>query len=409
MKSLHKMHPFRWFLFLWMGLVYLWGLRVGTVDARQRSDTTRIVLFSVLMIVHTGIYWIGITRIRERRWQLLFFAVQGALVLVISLVSRDVFVTFGLYLVLIGMPVGIMRDVRMASALVVGYVALFGLNIGLWAFLGLLSSETVRVTLLYTGPLALFVGGYAILFIRQARAREQAQELLHELEVAHAQLAEYVERVEDLTLTAERQRMARELHDTLAQGLAGLILQLEAVDSHLAGQRSTRAREIVQQAMARARATLADARRAIDDLRVDDICKKGDLIELVEEEISRFTAATGITCSCDLDSLSTIPAALHEHALRAVTEGLTNVARHAQARQVWVSAEQRGDMLAIEVRDDGIGFEPAALAEQVGHYGLLGMRERARLAGGSLEIVSAPSAGTTIRLQLPGNNGGFIS
>ena len=408
MKSLHKIHPFRWFLFLWMGLVYIWGLRVGTVDAKDHASTTRIVLFSVLMIVHTGIYWIGITRITQRRWQLIFFAVQGALVLVLSLVSRDVFVTFGLYLVLIGMPAGIVRDVRMASVVVVGYVALFGFNIGLWAFLGLLSSETVRVTLIYTGPLALFVGGYAILFIRQARAREQAQELLHELEVAHAQLADYVERVEDLTLTAERQRMARELHDTLAQGLAGLILQLEAVDSHLASQHSARAREIVQQAMARARATLADARRAIDDLRVDDT-SKGDLAQVVQEEISRFTAATGIPCNCDLDSLSTIPVALHEHALRAVTEGLTNVARHAQANQVWVSAEQRGGMLAIEVRDDGIGFEPVTIAQQVGHYGLLGMRERARLAGGSLEIMSAPSVGTTIRLRLPGNNGGGVA
>ncbi len=95
------------------------------------------------------------------------------------------------------------------------YVALFGFNIGLWAFLGLLSSETVRVTLIYTGPLALFVGGYAILFIRQARAREQAQELLHELEVAHAQLADYVERVEDLTLTAERHRRERRCATTL--------------------------------------------------------------------------------------------------------------------------------------------------------------------------------------------------
>lgn len=408
MKSLHHTYSFRWFLFLWMGLVYIWGLGVGQVDSRKDTSTTGILLFSVLMIVHTGIYWVGVTWIGRRLWQLLFFAVQGALVLVISLVSRDMIVTLGLYLGLIVVPVGIVRDVRMASIVVVGYIVLFSLNVGLWASLGLLGWGTARITLLYTGPLALFVGGYAILFIRQARAREQAQALLHELEVAHTQLADYVERVEDLTLTAERQRMARELHDTLAQGLAGLILQLEAVDSHLASQHSTRAREIVQQAMARARATLADARRAIDDLRVEDLSKKGDLAQVVQEEISRFTAATGIPCSCDLDSLSTIPVALHEHALRAVTEGLTNVARHAQANQVWVSAEQCGGMLAIEVRDDGIGFEPATIAEKAGHYGLLGMRERARLAGGSLEIMSAPSVGTTIRLRLPGNNGGCV-
>ena len=403
MESLRKIHPFRWFLFLWMSLVYVWGLHVGTA-LRQQSNTTRIVLFSALMIAHTSIYWIGTTRTRQRFWQLLFFAVQGVLVLLISLVSRDIFVTFGLYLVLIGLPVGMVRDVRLASALVGGSLALFGLNIGLWASLGLLSSELVRMTLIYIGPLALFVGGYAILFMRQARAREQAQELLYELEVAHAQLADYVERVEDLTLTAERQRLARELHDTLAQGLAGLILQLEAADSHLAGQRSIRAREIVQQAMTRARATLADARHAIDDLRKND-----NLVEMVEEEINRFITATGISCNCDLGSLSIIPSALHEHALRAVTEGLTNVARHAQASRVWVSAEQRGDMLTIEVHDDGIGFEPTMIAKQVGHYGLLGMRERARLAGGSLEIMSAPCAGTTLCLRLPGNNGGCIA
>lgn len=409
MKSLQKIHPFRWFLFLWMILVYLWGLRVGTVAAHQHNNTTRIVLFTALMIIHAGIYWIGVNGIKGNRRQLLFFTVQGALALIISLVSTDMIVTLGLYLMLIAMPAGIMSEVRIASTVVAGYVVLFGLDVALWAVLGLLSSETARLTLIYTRPLALFIGGYAILFIRQARAREQAQTLFHELEVAHAQLADYVERVEDLTLSAERQRMARELHDTLAQGLAGLILQLEAVDSHLASQRSTRAREIVRQAMIRARSTLADARRAIDDLRMDGVRPQDDLTEAVKEEVDRFTTATGIPCSCSLDSLSAIPLALHEHVLRAVSEGLTNVARHAQARHVWVTAEQCGDMHAIEVRDDGVGFEVATIAKQAGHYGLLGMRERARLAGGSLEIMSKPGLRTTVRLQLPQSREGCVA
>ena len=222
-----------------------------------------------------------------------------------------------------------------------GYLILFSLNLGLKGFHGLLTWASIRVTLFYTGPLVLMVVGYAILFIRQSRAREHAQALLDELEVSHIQLADSVERIEDLTLIAERQRMARELHDTLAQGLVGLILQLEAVDLHMASQRFTRAQEIIQQAMARARATLADARRAIDDLRITDAMRE-DLTEEVQEEIHRFTAATGIPCTCCLDPLSTIPVALHEHALRAVTEGLTNIARHAQANRVWVLANNRG-------------------------------------------------------------------
>jgi len=92
-------------------------------------------------------------------------------------------------------------------------------------------------------------------------------ELLAELESANRQLTEYAARVEDLTIAAERQRMARELHDTLSQGLAGLILQLEAADAHLAADRPERARGILEQSMEKARGTLKEARQVIDDLR----------------------------------------------------------------------------------------------------------------------------------------------
>jgi NarL family two-component system sensor histidine kinase YdfH len=87
--------------------------------------------------------------------------------------------------------------------------------------------------------------------------------------------------------------------------------------------------------------------------------------------------------------------------MRAVREGLTNVARHAQAAQVWVRVVCRDQMLAVEVQDDGIGFEPPALTTRAGHYGLTGLREQARLAGGALDVTSAPGAGTTIRLCIP--------
>ena len=105
------------------------------------------------------------------------------------------------------------------------------------------------------------------MYSRQADARVKAQELLAELEAANRRLTESADQIEDLTLANERQRMARELHDTLAQGLAGLILQLEAADSHLASGHPDRAQAIVQQAMTRARETLAESRRAIDGLR----------------------------------------------------------------------------------------------------------------------------------------------
>src|SRR5258708_32705916 len=109
--------------------------------------------------------------------------------------------------------------------------------------------------LLYGLTAFVLVVGYAL---HQARARTQTQRLLRELEQAHRQLADDAIRIEELTRVAERQRMARELHDTLAQGLAGLILQLEAVKAHLVVGREERALENVIQAQRLRRATLTD-------------------------------------------------------------------------------------------------------------------------------------------------------
>jgi NarL family two-component system sensor histidine kinase YdfH len=248
-------------------------------------------------------------------------------------------------------------------------------------------------------PVTLFVVVYVTLYGRQAEARVQAQRLLGELEQAHLQLVEYAAQVEDLTLAAERQRMARELHDTLAQGLAGLILQLEAGSTHLEHGRTARAQEIIHQAMGRARATLADARRAIKDLReVPESAR--DLDKVLRREVERFSAATGIPCDLSLELPEPIPEPLSVHAQRIVAEGLANVARHAQANQVWLHAVSTGKMLDFEIRDDGLGFD-ASIVGRRDHYGLVGMRERARLAGGSMEITSQMGQGTRLKFALP--------
>ena len=193
--------------------------------------------------------------------------------------------------------------------------------------------------------------------------------------------------------------MARELHDTLAQGLAGLILQLEAADAHLGRQEDDKAQSIIRQAMLRARATLADARRAIGQLRAEAL-RPADLERAIRQEAERFSAATGIPCQVSIDLPAAIPEAVSENSLRAVSEALANAARHAQARHAWVDLAPDHDSLAVSIRDDGVGFEPAEVETQ-GHYGLLGLRERARLAGGGLEVSSSRSQGTTVRLTLP--------
>jgi NarL family two-component system sensor histidine kinase YdfH len=360
---------------------------------RTLLKPTKLIPLILLGAVHGALYWFSPHLTFNRRWMVPFFLMQGIIVFAINLITQNQGMLVGLYLALSGAAVGIIEDLRKGIIPVAVYAVLAGANQVLaWGWGSLFG------WLILFGPMMFFVVVYVVMFTRETQSRRRAQQLLEELEAAHQQLAEYATKVEDLTLSAERQRMARELHDTLAQGLAGLILQLEAVDSHLGQDRPDQAQAIVHQAMGRARVTLADARRAIQDLR-DDTPLIDDLSDAIRQEVDRFTTATGIPCELELSAPKEIPTSVHEHARRAVAEGLTNIARHAQANNVWLKLGESDGMLEIALRDDGVGFNPSV--EVSGRYGLVGLRERARLAGGSLELISEPGAGTTLTLVLP--------
>ena len=151
--------------------------------------------------------------------------------------------------------------------------------------------------------------------------------------------------------------------------------------------------------MQRARLTLADASRAIDDLRDGTFLL--DVNSSVGEELARFAEATGLRCHSELKAPARLPLMLQETILRTASEGLTNIARHAQAQQVWVTLRQEEQGVTMVVRDDGIGFDPLAANRGNGHYGLIGLCERAQLVGGSLAIASTLGKGTTLTLHVP--------
>lgn len=357
-----------------------------------------VALFTGLMLAHAVLYWLVLRLPQRLPWMLGYLAVQTALATAIALLAANLGTSFGLFAALIGISVGMLRQRALAAAAVLILLALL-------ALVTLRTTTDVPLSwwLVMAIPMTLFVVIYVLLYTRQMEAREQAQTLLAELEAANRQLAEYAAQVEDLTLAAERQRLARELHDTLAQGLAGLILQLEAARSHLDAGRADRAGAIIDQAMARARSTLHAARQAISDLRAAQDAVS-DLGQAIRREAERFSAATGIPCALEISLAAPLPEQASQHALRIVAEALSNVAQHAQAGQVWVSAVEEAGAVEIAVRDDGVGFAAAANGPGAGHYGLVGMRERARLAGGELAISSAPGQGTMLRLRLPASD-----
>ncbi len=370
-------------------LAFIYGITLYETPTVRQPAT--LIPFTLLMLLHAGLHWFSPYFIQPRRHLAIYLILQTSLVVLLSWISGGTAVSFALIMALAGETVGMLEDWRRSIIAMIGYLALLLFTnylIDGWQFIPTWLGMAV--------VMMVFVLVYVLLFMRQINARQEAQSLLHELETAHRQLAEYAQQVETLTLETERQRMARELHDTLAQGLAGVILQLEGLEAHLEKGRLAEATVIADQAKTRARATLADARSAIADLREHTGEKP---LTLIENEIARFATATGISCESDLPATLSLPPAIGEHAVRCVGEGLANVARHAQASQAWVTLGTENGRLHITIRDNGLGFDPNKIA--AGHYGLLGLRERARLSGGQMAINSAPGQGTTLHMELP--------
>ena len=239
---------FMGFLTLVVGAMYV----ITLVNVPELRQPVTFIVFTLLTGIHVILHWY-LYRIAERSpaWVTGYIILQGLLAFVISVISGALGMVFALFMGLIGESVGLLGINRWGLLALTYYLIL-----SMICFANLTGINSVGGYWLMTIPVVISVVIYVTLYMRQTEARSQAQTLLLELERANRQLSEYADRVEDLTIANERQRMARELHDTLSQGLAGLILQLEAADANLAADRSEKARVIIQQSMQQARATL---------------------------------------------------------------------------------------------------------------------------------------------------------
>lgn len=389
--------PFYLFLFLVLLVAYV-AVLVTIESMRQPGP---LAWFTGLMLAHAVLHGLSVLLVQRRRWIPAYCLVQGALAFAIGYLTQSGAVIMGLNMALVGQAVGILwpnwRATAGAASL---FIALTLLNVVLlWGPGSLLQFVPAL------GGVLVFVLLYVVLYLRQVRTREEAQALLQELEIAHGQLKDYAERVEELTISQERQRMARELHDTLAQGVAGLVLQLEAVDSHLDAGRAERAQAVLRQAMQRARLTLHDARRAIQALRPVAL-EHGNLVAALGQEVDQFAATPGVRATFVDDSgPMDLPPDVAQEILRIVQEGLRNIARHAQASHVLVKLASDARGIRVVVQDDGVGFDPAGTWERPGRFGVAGMRERAERIGGTLQVESESGQGTQLTLVVAGGEG----
>lgn len=198
----------------------------------------------------------------------------------------------------------------------------------------------------------------------------------------------------------ERRRMAREIHDTLAQGLTGIVTQLQAAEQAVAQAPDgpTGWRRHIEAATQLARDSLSEARRSVDALRPEPL-EEGRLSEALCAVAARWSAVNGIPAQVTTTgTVRRIDPEAEFALLRAAQEGLANVARHAHASRVGVTISYMENEVALDVRDDGVGFDPALLDHG---FGLVAMRQRIASLSGTLQVESEPGGGTAISACVP--------
>ena len=241
----------------------------------------------------------------------------------------------------------------------------------------MLYSAEKRITATYPLGVLQTVTAQAALLISSERAREA---------------------LEFAIIIQERTRLAREIHDGLAQTLAYLKLQTAQIQRALAQNDQEALKELLSQNYSALADAYLDARQAIDNLRLNPQHGMDHWLDLA---IKEFEHLSSIPVRRSFTAVSTdIPSEVQAQLVRIVQEVFTNIRKHSRAKNAWlVLKEWEGDLI-LEVGDDGQGFHPDDIPV-LSQYGLRGMRERAELIGADFQVVSRPGQGTVIHLRLP--------
>jgi signal transduction histidine kinase len=282
-----------------------------------------------------------------------------------------------------------------------------------WRGIAVISALMLAVLILslrrwHDWPFALYGGlafGFAILFtivfsvlaVQSEKARSEVQRLAAELGAANRRLREYAVQAEELSATRERNRIAREIHDSLGHFLTVANVQLEAARA-LAPTNPAQAHAAVGKAQAFIQEGLQDIRRSVASLRTSPLANK-PLSQALHELVDASGAETPVAEFALRGAPRDLPPPVELSLYRAAQEGLTNARKHARAQHVSVVLDFRTERaVLLSVQDDGCG---ATNELEQGGFGLRGLRERAQLLGGALRIQTAPNAGYVLNFEVP--------
>jgi signal transduction histidine kinase len=227
---------------------------------------------------------------------------------------------------------------------------------------------------------------------RTTRESARRAELIDELEASQAEVARLSR---EAGTSAERARLAREIHDTLAQGFTSIVTLVQAAESELDGDRAKVEKHLAL-AVRTARENLAEARALVAALTPSAL-DSATLDDAIRRQVERLAEETGVDARYrTVGAVGELPTAVEVVLLRAVQEALSNVRRHADARTATVVLRFTDDAVALTVTDDGVGFATAGAG-----FGLNGMRARVEQVSGKLMVHSMPGTGTRLELEVP--------
>ncbi|MFF0345389.1 sensor histidine kinase [Kribbella sp. NPDC004875] len=379
-----------WHIVFWV----LLGMTLALSFLGHLGTVRQSVFAGTVVVLAAAYQFLGLPAIRSRRalpsylYRLVLIA---SLMVLIGIYPQSVFLMFiasaQIWLLCEDVREGI--GLSLLLVLGVGTAQLWSAGWGWTAFWDILPWMLVSLVV------SLLFGIWIEKVITQS---QQRAELIEQLESARDELAEAHH---SAGVMAERERMAREIHDTLAQGMTSIVMLAQAASAELSQGGSSGAAARLSAIEDTARENLAEA-RALVAAFTPVALSEATLAEVLRRQAERFAAETGVDVQVELDlpdeEVAALPQAQQVVLLRSAQEALANVRKHAAATQVLITLGLSDGGVWIEIRDDGSGFTPGSVS---GGFGLNAMRGRVEESGGSVEVESAPGRGTRVQVLIP--------
>jgi len=237
-----------------------------------------------------------------------------------------------------------------------------------------------------------------VLNTRDMTERHESEEKLRTLQAERSSLLEQTVQATEL----ERKRVAAELHDGPVQHLTAFDVKLESLRDRVAREDAEGAGRLVDQLQGQVRNEISELRKMMTELRPPMLDERG-LSAALSEHLASIERDADLVCSLECDLRGRLDPAQEVILYRVAQEAMANVLKHARAKRVWISLRENDGRIGLQVRDDGVGFDPSSISTSPmnGHFGLLAMRERVEMAGGSWTVTTSGGAGTIIRAELP--------